>query len=178
MSTCVLRDTNNTNQRIRSGDPDVIYGMQIFGRTFWTRSWWKTEDIQLPAVADHAESTTTPGQTELTTWSMNGHRAAAAGWICRWTDLGWIEFQEIQNLVETEIGGCRAYHLVATIITGTPNWEQALALGCFKNQLFLRFLFLFFILCTNIIKSSEKKFGSIWRSFDPPTRGSYFVWEI
>ena len=127
MSTCVLRDTNNTNQRIRSGDPDVIYGMQIFGRTFWTRSWWKTEDIQLPAVADHAESTTTPGQTELTTWSMNGHQAAAAGWACRWTDLGCIEFQEIQNLVETEIGGCRAYHLVATIITGTPNWEQALA---------------------------------------------------
>ena len=65
--------------------------------------------------------------------------------------------------------------------TFNRSWEESsigCRLGCFKNHLFLRFLFLFFILCTNIIKSSEKKFGSIWRSFDPPTRGSYFVWEI
>ena len=51
-------------------------------------------------------------------------------------------------------------------------------LGCFKKQLFLRITLGFFILCTNIIKSSQKKIQVIWRSFDPPTRGSFFTKEI
>ena len=32
----------------------------------------------------------------------------------------------------------------------------------------------FFFLCTNIIKSSEKKFGLDWGSFDPPTGPPFF----
>ena len=56
--------------------------------------------------------------------------------------------------------------------------RQICPLGCFKKHLFLRFQLAFFILCTNVLKSYHKKFGVIWRSFDPPTRGSYFVWEL
>ena len=58
------------------------------------------------------------------------------------------------------------------------GWRVLDPLGCFKKHLFLRFQLAFFILCTNVLKSYQKKFGVIWRSFDPPTRGSYFVWEL
>ena len=52
------------------------------------------------------------------------------------------------------------------------------ALGCSKKTLFSSFGWRLFFLCTNVLKSYQKKFGVIWRSFDPPTRGSYFVWEL
>ena len=52
--------------------------------------------------------------------------------------------------------------------------DEITALGCTKKQAFSRISLCFFLLCTNIIKSSEKKFEIIWRSFDPPTEALLF----
>ena len=58
------------------------------------------------------------------------------------------------------------------------NDNGAYTLGCPIFALFLSFSLSFFILCSNVIKSCQKKFGVNWRSFDPPTGGSYFIWEF
>ena len=55
-------------------------------------------------------------------------------------------------------------------IRGKLLQPRQCSLGCSIFSLFSSFLLSFSILCTNIIKTPEKKIQAIWRSFDPPTR--------
>ena len=72
--------------------------------------------------------------------------------------------------------------IIKIVISDFEQWRHLSVavpvIWCFKKQLFLRITLGFFILCINIIKSSQKKIQVIWRSFDPPTRGSFFTKEI
>ena len=59
--------------------------------------------------------------------------------------------------------------------THTHTQTHTFSLGCFIFSLFLSFGLCFFFLCTNVIKSCQKKFGVHWRSFDPPTKTPHYV---
>ena len=59
-----------------------------------------------------------------------------------------------------------------------PERRGSLGVGRSIKCIFSNILVPFCILCTNVMKSYQKKFGLHWRSFDPPAGHSNFTIEI
>ena len=83
-------------------------------------------------------------------------------------DLDFVEFRQIDIIM---LGVCiSSVYFPTRCLKKIQSRTQARILGCFRFALFLSFVLCFFILCTNVMKSCQKKIGLDRRSFDPPPR--------
>ena len=111
---------------------------------------------------------------DMEQWLLWAHAHALRNVVTDWTPTPLLRpvFPRLSKGVH------RYFHINIGLDHLSMIVKLSCVLWCFKNALFLRIQVLFFILCTDILKSLEKKFQPIWGSFDAPARQSFLIQKI